>query len=420
VTSGAGERTSVSQWSSAALNASNLRVLVVHSRYRSDVPSGENEVVEDELRLLRDHGCVAELVELRSDDIPSWPLSKKIALPARVVWSSEGRRVLEQSVVRFRPDVIHIHNTFPLFSPGVFWRARAAAVGVVHTLHNFRPLCPASTLFRDGRPCEECLGRLPWPAVRFSCYRGSRLATIPVATMVGLHGRLRTWQTCVDRLIAVSAYQREKYIEAGWPGEKIRVKHNTVLQPPAPTGRPGSAFLCMSRLSAEKGVDVLLEGWRRAFSDGTPSIRLAGSGDQASRLRAEYGGLPGVVFLGQLDRVALFEELSRARAVVVPSRWYEGSPRAVVEAYAAGVPLVASRVGSLTELVEDGVTGLLAAPGDPDELAGALRRLADSDELAARLGEGARARYERSYSPDVTVRELLAIYREAIAARTAV
>jgi len=420
VTSETRAKTSVPEGSSESLDASNLRVLVVHSRYRSDGPSGENEVVQDELRLLRDCGCVTELLELRSDDISSWPLSKKVALPARVVWSAEGRRVLERSVLQFRPDVIHIHNTFPLFSPGVFWSARAAGVGVVHTLHNFRPLCPASTFFRDGRPCEECLGRLPFPAVRFSCYRGSRLATIPVAAMVGLHGRLRTWQTCVDRLIAVSAYLRDKYIEAGWPGEKIRVKHNTVLHPPEPTPRPGSAFLCMSRLSSEKGVDVLLEGWRRAFPEGTPPIRLAGSGDQAGRLRAEYGGLPGVMFLGHLDRDALFRELSGARAVVVPSRWYEGSPRAVIEAYAAGVPIVASRIGSLAELVDDGATGLLTAPGDPDEMASALRRLADSHELATQLGKGARARYERSYSPDVTVRELLAIYREAIASRSAV
>jgi glycosyltransferase involved in cell wall biosynthesis len=403
----------------ATVDGSDLRVLVVHGRYRSSGPSGENEVVDDELRLLGQVGATVELLELHSDQIADWSVWKKATLPGRVVWSAAGPRLLERAVERFRPNVIHIHNTFPLFSPSTFWKARRTGVAVVHTLHNFRHFCPAGTFLREGKACEECLGRFPWPAIRYGCYRGSRLATIPVAAMDGLHGALRTWQRCVDRFIVVSTYERDKYVDAGWPAEKIRIKYNTLWNADLRPRRRGDAFLCMSRMSPEKGVEVLLEGWARAFPDGSSPVRLTASGPLSEQLKARYGSLPGVTFLGHVSRSELYDELSRARAVVVPSRCYEGFPRVVVEAYATGVPLVASRYGSLTELVEEDVTGLQVEMGDPDDMARALRRLAESDELTDRLGRGARERYERLYSPEATMDELLRVYREAIAAKTA-
>ena len=400
-------------------DGADLRILVLHGRYRSEGPSGENEVVDDEIKLLREHGCQVDQVELSSDEIATWPAWRKATLPARVIWSPAGRRVLQRAIEKYRPNVLHIHNTFPLFSPAVFWEARKSGLGVVHTLHNFRPFCPAATFLRNGEACEDCFGRFPLPAIQHGCYRGSRLATVPVALMDGLHGRIGTWQKNVDRFIVVSGYERDKYVSAGWPADKIKVKFNTVWEAENPPRRPGPAFLCMSRLSPEKGVEVLLEGWRRAFPDGDPPVRLTASGDLADQLKAQYGGLPGVTFLGHVERSVLRDELSRARAVVVPSRCYEGFPRVVAEAYAASVPIIASRVGSLAELVEDGVTGLQVAMGDPDDMARALRRLADDEQLTARLGVGARERFERLYSAEVTMGQLLQIYREAIAARQA-
>ena len=403
-----------------ALDGSDIRVLVVHSRYRGAVPSGENAVVDDEVRLLEEHGCHVRRVELESDAIESWPIWRKATLPMRVVWSPQGQATVSQAIQRSRPNVIHIHNTFPLFSPAVFRTAARSAAAVVHTLHNFRPLCPVGTFLRDGQPCEKCLGRsFPFPALQHGCYRGSRLATLPVAAMDGLHGRMETWQKNVDRFVVLSEYERQKYIGAGWPAEKFRIKFNTVWERSLPPRRGGGGFLCMSRLVPEKGVDVLLEGWRRAFPAGTPPLRLTASGDSEAKLRAEYGHVPGVTFLGYLERSRLLEEISKARAIVVPSRCYEGFPRVVVEAYAAGVPIVASRVGSLAELVEEGVTGLQFRMGDPDDVARALSELAHSDELCERLGTGARKRYDELYSPEKTMAELLAIYREAIRAQLA-
>jgi glycosyltransferase involved in cell wall biosynthesis len=395
-----------------------VRVLVVHGRYRSAQPSGENEVVDDEVRLLREHGCDVEQRELHSDEIEGWPVWKKARLPLRVVWSREGQKLLQRAIELTRPDVIHIHNTFPLFSPAVFRTAQQSGAGVVHTLHNFRPFCPAGTFLREGRACEDCFGRFPLPGIRHGCYRDSRLATVPVALMDGIHGWLGTWQKHVDRLIVVSAYERDKYIAGGWPGSKIKIKYNTVFEKDLPPRQPGRHFMSMSRIVPEKGVDVVLEGWHRAFPDGGPPLWLSAGGDSASDLRARYEGLPGIRFMGHVSRAELYEALSSALAVVVPSRCYEGFPRVVVEAYAAAVPIIASRVGSLTELVDEGVTGLQVGVGDPDDMARALRQVAGSEELAERMGRGARARYEDMYSPEVTMRELFAIYREAIEEHT--
>ncbi len=395
-----------------------LRVLVVHGRYRSEQQSGENEVVDDEVRLLGEYGCHVDYVELRSDDIEHWPAWKRATLPGRVVWSRAGQAVVHRAIERSRPDVVHIHNTFPLFSPAVFRTAHRSGAGVVHTLHNFRPLCPAGTFLRDQKPCEECFGRFPLPSIKYGCYRDSRLATVPVAVMDGLHDRLRTWHRYIDRIIVVSAYEREKYIDAGWPASKIKVKYNTVRDQDLPPRRTGRHFLSLSRLTPEKGVDVLLEGWHRAFPSGSPPLLLTGGVEESgAELRAKYGHLPGLTFLGQVERSQVYESLVTASALIVPSRCYEGFPRVVAEAYAVGVPVVASRVGSLVELIVEDETGLQVQVDDPDDMARALRRLADSEELCVRLGHGARDRYERLYSPEVTMRELVGIYRDAIAAR---
>jgi glycosyltransferase involved in cell wall biosynthesis len=383
-----------------------MRVLVVHNWYRSGQPSGENAVVEDESRLLEEAGCVVERLEMRSDEIAGWPLRRRAAVPARVVWSQPAYRETAATIARFRPDVVHFHNTFPLISPSALWAAHRSGTPVVHTLHNFRALCPAGSFFRDGRICEACLGRAPLPAVIHRCYRGSAAATLPIAAKDWFHSAIRTWLHCVDLFIAPSEFTRSKYIEAGWPGAKIAVKHNTAPEPQSFEDPWTGAFVCLSRFETAKGTDVLLEAWRQAFPQGDQTLRLVGSGDKVfSEAR-----IPGVELYGQLERAKALDVLAGARVLVVPSRGYEVFPRVVVEAYALGVPIIATRVGSLPELVDDGRTGLLVAPGSVSELAGALARLAASDELARELGRGARCAYERNYSPKMLTSRLLEIY----------
>lgn len=393
------------------------KVLVVHNRYRSAQPSGEDAVVQDEARLLAEHGCDVTRLEVESDDIAAWPPYRQAALPLRVVWSREGSNLVRAAIRRYEPEIVHFHNTFPLLSPAVLWAARACGVGVVQTLHNFRALCPAATFLRDGHVCEDCLGRLPWPGVVHGCYRGSRAATAPLALASAAHRLIDTWARCVDVFIAPSEFTRQKYVEAGWQPDKITVKYNTVPDESIERGSGGPDFVCLARLGSEKGIDVLLEAWGEAFPSGEQRLAVVGSGDEELALRHQARELCGVQFVGRVDRVAALRVLANARAAVIPSRCYEGFPRVLVEAYSLGVPVIASRLGALSELVAHLRTGLLFEAGSSSALADALRRFADSPALAARLSDGARRAYETTFGPAPTIEALIRIYDQVASGR---
>jgi glycosyltransferase involved in cell wall biosynthesis len=387
-----------------------MRLLIIHNRYRSAQPSGEDAVVDEERSILLERGLDVHLFTVESDAIAGWAPHKKALLPARVVWSREGARLVGEQIRRIRPDVVHFHNTFPLLSPAALRAASARDVRVVKTLHNFRPLCPSGMLFRDGKVCEECLGRTPVPAVRHACYRGSRLATLPLAMSDAVHERLGTWRDAADVYITPSGFARSRYVEAGWPPEKLVVKYNTVRDVTARRDGPGTGFVCLARLGPEKGVETLLRAWAAAFPDGGEGLAVIGSGDLEPRLRRIAETVPGVEMTGQLPREAAMERIRQSRAVVMPSIWYEVFPRTVVEAYALGVPVLASRLGSLPEVVPDGQSGLLFEPGSSDDLAAVLCRTAASDSLGVDLGIGARKLYDEMFNPQATTDRLVSIY----------
>lgn len=385
-----------------------MRVLLVHNRYRSEEPSGENAVVEDEASLLEEAGCTVGRLEVRSDEIARWPLRRRVLVPGRVIWSLEGYRLTAAAIRAFRPDVVHIHNTFPLLSPAAHWAARRSGAAVVQTLHNFRPLCVSGSLFRDGRVCEVCLGHAPLSALVHGCYRGSRAASAPLALKDCIHGALETWNRCVDVFVTPSEFARRKYVEAGWPEQKIVVKYNTAPDVSSTAAKWHGSFAYVGRFGPEKGVDVLLAAWADAFPDGGPGLRMVGA-DAAQAGRP--GSAPrGVEFFGRVERARALALVAGSRALIVPSRVYEVFPRVIVEAYALGVPVVASRVGPLPELVEDGRTGLVVEGGETAPLVRALRALAGSDSRSRELGRGARLAYEQTYSPARTTRQLLDIY----------
>jgi glycosyltransferase involved in cell wall biosynthesis len=278
-------------------------------------------------------------------------------------------------------------------------------------------VCPVATLFRAGQPCEACVGRrLAWPGVLYACYRGSRLQTATVAAMLAFHRARGTWTRDVDRFIALTDFARGRLVAGGLPEDRIDVKPNFVDSGSGSAGRGGSArrgraeHLFLGRLVPEKGIGTLLAAL--ALDDERVSCRIAGSGPLENEVNAAAGDR--VVRLGQLDRAGVLRELRRTRAVVVPSVWYEGFPMVLVEAFASGVPVIASRIGSLAELVDDGHTGLLVEPGNAADLARALAWSHDHPEEMHRMGAAARERYERRYTPGVNYQELMAVYGRAM------
>ena len=388
-----------------------MRILVVHNRYRSGQPSGENRVVEQEVSLLRAGGNEVFLHERRSDDISAFSMIGRASVPVRVVWSPADRHRVKRILAECRPDVVHVHNTFPLISPSILGPCTDAGVPVVATLHNFRTACANGLLFRSGGPCEDCIGREPWPSVVHACYRGSRMATIPVAASISVHRGLRTWSRGVSRFIALSAFARDRLVAGGLPGERFVVKPNSAPDPGEKRATPGEHFLYLGRLSEEKGVDLLAAAW----SDELGSLIVVGDGPARPMLERSLSDRGSVAMTGSLPHDECMQLVLRSRAVIVPSRWYEGFPMVVVEASARGVPVIAPALGSFPEMIEDDASGVLFPPGDAAGLAEAVRLLMGTS-ASDRMGRRGRAIYEERYTEERNLDRLMAIYTEAVEA----
>ena len=382
------------------------RVLIVHNRYQQ--PGGEDAVVDAEEALLRQRGHVVHRYGRHNDDIGALGRLGRLALARDTVWS--GRTVDEVGALleRFRPDVVHAHNTFPLISPSLYTAARRAGVPVVQTLHNFRLLCPQAMLLREGRICEDCVGRVPWRAVAHRCYRQSAPQSAVVATMLQVHRAAGTWRDQVTLYIALNDFCRAKFVQGGLPAERLRVKPNFIDLPKPPVQRR-AGLLFVGRLSEEKGIDVLARAL--ALTPPDIAVSVAGEGPLRQLLEAQ----PRVALLGRVEPEQVYEHMRRATALVMPSIWYENFPRTVVEAFANGLPVIASRLGAMADLIEDGQTGLLFQPGDAADLAAKLQRAASHPEEMARMGAQARRHYDRHLTGESTYRQLQAIYAEAMA-----
>lgn len=373
-----------------------MKVLIVHTRYRQR--GGEDAMVDAQVALLRDEG--ATVVEVGFDNA-TFAEAGALATAARTVWHRAAAARVREAVARERPDVVHVHNTFPGASPAVF-RA-AAGAPVVHTLHNYRWTCVAATLRRAGRPCEDCVGTHPWRGAWHGCYDGRRAASAVVAGTLALHRARRTFDA-VDRFVAPSRFVAQTLGRGAVPSERMRVVANFVPDrgPPAAPPGDGAPALFVGRLSEEKGVRLLAEAWRRGD---LPPLEVVGDGPDA----AVFEGVPGVTLLGALSPEAVRARFDAARLVVVPSVWHEPFGLVVAEAFAAGRPVVATRMGALPELVDEGRTGWLTAP-EPEPLADAVR--AAWAEAPARA-EDARATFEARFTGAVHAAAIRGVYREA-------
>ncbi|GAB1508222.1 glycosyltransferase [Actinophytocola sp. KF-1] len=388
-----------------------MRVLVVHNRYRSEQPSGEDNVVDQEVALLREGGHHVDRFERRSDDIADMSLARKALVPLRVPWNPAARSALAERLRRERPDVVHVHNTFPLLSPAVLDACHSEGVPVVATLHNYLQVCPSGTLYRDGATCTACVGKLPLPALRHGCYRGSTVATVPL--VVNLLANRRRWWSTVSRFLCISDAQRRTLIANGMPADLLTVKYNFVEDTPLRRTGPGDHLLYLGRLTEEKGVRLLMAAWDRVTRAGGLGVPLviAGAGPLADEVKEWTRSRTDVRFAGLQDKASSRALISRSVAVVVPSQWLETFGLVVVEAMAAGVPAVVAGHSSLAELVDDGVTGLTHTPGDAASLAAALGQIM---RTPSSLGQAARARYDREFTPSVGLANLVAQYRRVI------
>lgn len=380
-----------------------MRILVAHNAYQQR--GGEDAVVEAEVTLLRDHGHQVEVYSQHNDALERM---SRAAAAASAIWSRRSADEVEALCDRFAPDLIHVHNTFPLISPSLYWAAARKRIPVVQTLHNFRLLCPQAIFLRDGRVCEDCVGRLPWRAITRKCYRESALQSAVVTGMLATHRALGTYRERITRYIALNAFARDKYVEGGLPALRFRIKPNFVASaaPPRWDGRRGGLYV--GRLSSEKGLDLLAQAAR--LGEGA-DIDVLGSGPLEALAKSAFGER----CLGYRPLDEILRRMGAAQFLVLPSICYENSPRAIVEAFSCGLPVIASRLGALADIVRDGVTGLLFTPGDAADLAAKLGWARTHPDRMLRMGQAARAEYEAMYTPERNYDMLMDIYEDAIA-----
>lgn len=385
-----------------------MRLLLVHNFYQN--PGGEDQVFSAETDLLRGRGHSVSHYTVHNSEVAGL---NPAALAKRTLWNSAAAAEVRAICRSEQADVVHFHNTFPLVSPAAYYAARAEGAAVVQTLHNFRLLCPGTTFFRDGQICEECLGkRVPLPGVRHACYRGSRMASLGVATMAASHRLLGTWDRAVDTYVAPTEFLKSKFLAGGLPEERITVKpHFLPVDPKAGTHRGGYA-LFVGRLVEEKGIRTMLQAWTAL--GGRLPLKVAGDGPLSSLFQRPPAG---VEWLGQQDRAQVATLMQNASFLIFPSEWYEAFGLTILEAFGTGLPVIASQVGAAGELVEDGLTGLHYRSGDGEDLVRAVVWALDHQGEMSAMGERARLEYLARYTADANYHLLAAIYEEAVQRR---
>jgi glycosyltransferase involved in cell wall biosynthesis len=397
------------------LKAKHMRILLVHESYQQ--PGGEDAVAAAEAEQLERHGHSVLYYSRHNRELEQRSGLRIIGPGIDTVWARQAYHQLEGLLARERPEIVHFHNTFPLISPSAYYACSRAGTPVVQTLHNYRLVCPAATFLRNGRVCEACLGNsVAWRAVAHACYRGSRSASAAVTAMLATHRALRTWHTKVDAYIALSEFARKKFAAGGLPAERLVVKPNFVYPDPGPRSEQelGSYALFVGRLSEEKGLRDLLAAWK-GLARPVP-LFLLGDGPMREEIAPQMGrlGESDAALLGKVQRSEVFRWMKGARFLVCPSHWFEGCPLVIVEAFACGVPVIATGHGPTAEMIEHGRTGLHVVPGDAADLAVKVDWAWTHTEEMQAMGRAARNEFEAKYSATRNYNSLIALYERLV------
>jgi len=391
-----------------------MRVLLLHNRYQ--LAGGEDGVVQAEKSLLEVNGHQVSLLEVSNHDIKNpWD---KATTAVMAIYSYPAKQQVSSEIARFSPDVVHVHNFFPLLSPSIYDACREHGLSVVQTLHNYRLACPKAIPFRDGKICEDCIGELvPWHSVVHSCYRNSRVQSLVVAAMNTWHRLRGTWQERVDAYIVFTQFQKGKMVQAGLSAEKLYIKPNFVFASNSlnQTDERGNYLLFVGRLSEEKGVSVLIDAYLQ--NNLCIPLKIAGDGPLRKILEQTVknsSGKNAIEFLGFQDKHKVLSLMYNAQFLIFPSIWYEGFPLTIAEAFACGLPVIVPKLGSMAEIVEDGVTGLHFEAGNSADMAAKIQWATTNPETMITMGKKARLVYEAMYAPEANYQQLIAIYEQVI------
>lgn len=384
-----------------------MRVLTAHNFYQQG--GGEDNIFSTEADMLESYGHYVRRYTIKNDSIGN---ANPIALAKDTIWNGKTHRELRSIIRDEKIDVAHFHNTFPLFSPSVYYAAQSEGIPVIQTLHNYRLLCPNALFFRDGKVCEDCLDSpLKLPGIVHGCYRDNRVASAAVATMVSAHSLLGTWQNAVDIFIAYSQFTLDKLIQGGIPPKKLKFKTNFLHPVPEVGTGEGKYALFVGRLSPEKGTGTLLKAWEQLAAD--IPLKIVGDGPLAPEVAKAAEQIDGVEWLGRRPLDEVYELMGGASFFVFCSEWYETFGRVAIESFAKGTPVVAAKIGAIAELVDHQRTGVHFEAGNADDLVRQVRWLLAHPNQLTQMRQVVRTEFEQKYTAEANYRRLIEIYESA-------
>lgn len=387
-----------------------MRILMLHNRYLQ--AGGEDGCFRMEVDLLRRFGCEVATFEMSNERVKDLGV---LRTAMRTSWSLDSFRIVRKLLRDNRSDILHVQNFFPLLSPSVYYAARAEGVPVVQTLHNYRLMCPSGTFSRNGRACEDCMNRpFPWPSVVHGCYRGSAVGSAVVGMMLAVNSAVGTWDRKVDAYIVLTEFMRQKFLKGGFAANKLHVKPNFLDPDPQMGSRQGGFALFAGRLAPEKGVQTILRAWEQL--DGKLPLKIAGTGPMEAEVRAAADRLRSIEYIGWQPNTEIIRLMGEASVFLLPTEMYEGHPKSAVEAFARGLPVIGSRIGAMTEMIDDGKSGILCNPGDVQDFSNKVDWAINNPERLAAIGREARREYEAKYTAGPNYRMLVEIYQSAMSA----
>ena len=326
-------------------------------------------------------------------------------------YSRSSKKKLSKTLSEINPDIVHVHNFFPLLTPSIYDACFDIGVPVVQTLHNYRAICPGGLLLRDGHVCEKCIKGSAYQAVKYKCYKNSYLGSLSVANMVEKHRNSGTWEKKVTRFVALTEFAKSRFIMAGFPENKISIKSNFVFDFNKPKNNKNlirSGVLFVGRLSQEKGIFTIIKAWKNL----NIHLKIIGTGPLEKNIRESENNF--IHLLGVNEQKFVRAEMSKAAFLIMPSDWYEGFPMVLVESFSQGLPIIVSGLGSLAEIVQDGFNGLHFEHGNANDLAEKVRWMIEHPDMCKKMGKNARTSYLEKYTPNKNYDELISLYKLAI------
>lgn len=385
-----------------------MKIVYCHNYYRHR--GGEDVSFESDVEMLRDEGHTVIPFTRDNQSLGA----NRLRIAAQTLWNRQVHREMRDLLRRERPDVLHCNNLFPQISVSVYHAAKKQGIPIVQALRNYRSFCANSFLYRDGAICTQCLtSKAAWHGLRYRCYRDSLGATSALVAMQLFHRVLRVQQRYVDAFFTPTQFAREIHIRGGYPPDTLFVRSNFLIPDLGPSQSHAGYALYVGRLSEEKGVDTLINAWREEHLP--VPLKIVGNGPQEHALKQLASDVARIEFLGALDMDGVLQQIAGARCLIMPSRWYETFGRTIAEAFSRGTPVIASRLGAMQELVEDGVNGYCFTAGNSNSLAGAVRKLTASDEAAEKaMRAAARQTFERRFHRENSYLQLLQVYEFAL------